>query len=94
MTKYKTTNRPWSCKKSRGLRWSINDGIIDVWGFKADAEANARLIVKAVNCHEQLLDAIKASIGWLACGVDKNTQRNLRAITILKEALQRAESEG
>lgn len=60
-----TTNRPWIAFVQSGSpdgwqRWAVGDGK-DVLIAKDLAEDSARLIVKAVNCHDELVEALKKS---------------------------------
>ena len=62
--------------------WSDDDSVIE-WtetiSHKEKEKANAEFIVRAVNNHENLLDALKATLDFLDKGLYMNTARMARA---------------
>ena len=106
MNKDQATKRPWS------ISYKIGDAIIcigepetngtDYYGGKLICESvepsNAKLIVKAVNCHDELVNAIN-NIEKLSIGFDTSLfnvkQRNAIALIYqncmnIKQSLQKA----
>ncbi len=57
----KHTPTPWFCFKA-GIGEESGDGIVSLWREGEEREANAALIVRAVNAHEAL---VKAGTGLL-----------------------------
>ena len=99
-SKHTHTAGPWrvgeyinACKKNEEL-WIHATGQTSpvcsiASNYRRDyAQADARLIAAA----PEMLEACKAAVGWLTHGnVDKNTQKNLRAVSILNDAITQAE---
>lgn len=104
MSQDQATPRPW---KLEGDKMSVsninNEGVCDCYfGVPANTyvegkyEANARLIVKAVNCHDELVEALEIALGYAEIqnseydGQDKSISKD---IELIKQALAKAESE-
>ena len=84
-TKDNATPRPWKLNEYTGEH---KDGytIFDCGGFlnMDEDKANARLIVKTVNCHDKLVEALKEIGETLKDG------RNEDAYYLVKQALKKA----
>jgi hypothetical protein len=98
------TKRPWSYRSEKDNRTIIigaNKIIAEVVGYD-ESEANARLIVKAVNCHDELVEACQKTLNWLNslnAGLPEDDpilvmQREYHAPykNVLKQALAKAEA--
>lgn len=106
MTK-QATPRPWKYKLSPAEHgtpaqaWIMGgDGLCVVMkqncGGDQDAKANARLIVNAVNCHDELVEALKKAQVRLLELENSNlaTKADQLARECIEQALARAEGEG
>lgn len=96
MIKEQATPRPWQVTKHyKNCITSENKGIIaQCSSFPSSSsqdEANALLIVKSVNCHDELVDTIRISIGLLAYNPDKIQIKQIQEL--LKQALFKATKE-
>ena len=94
MSEPKHSALPWStpdCGRIIGpscvVAWTGGSGFITV----EEIEANARLIVRAVNCHEQLVDALKTARDRLEYmfRVEGMTGEDLRLATAIEDAVIR-----
>ena len=56
-----------------------------------EAQANAERIVKAVNCHNDLVEALKALNKYLEAGYPQNMRLKEIAVVLLDKALAKAE---
>lgn len=56
-----------------------------------ECEANARLIVKAVNCHDELIEALKYALDFINTDSPKFDKIHTR--TKIKQALSKAEQQ-
>ena len=70
-------------------------------GIEAKAEANAHFIVKAVNCHDDLLTALKLAVhainrkpNFAVFCENKNIKNSYAIAAICDKAIAKAESEG
>ena len=60
----KPTPTPWAIFKA-GIGEENGDGIASLWRGSEEREANAALIVRAVNAHEALVKALNAAVRML-----------------------------
>ena len=101
MTKDNATPRPWHTRSGdcciRIVEKSLPEGFsvticeLSIGSF--NFEANAKLIVKAVNCHDELVEALKEAHAMLEnVGIEKG-QYYGKAINKVDQALSKAESD-
>lgn len=68
---YETTKRPWNCdpdKRVLTIGWAPTSYIKDEVGFpiaNVRSKEDGELIVKCINMHDELVEALKACIGDL-----------------------------
>lgn len=102
MTQSKHTPTPWRYKHSTrpDNTGGYDTAIIDIKnkiiaetfqnvdeGDSRDSKANAELIVKAVNCHDELIEAITLAIGLLQDNQPSKVDHH--ALEVLKQALSK-----
>lgn len=81
------TPTPWSAEVGGG-RGSWIKGYTGEWtalscgDTDASAEANARFIVRAVNCHDELLAALEGDIDWIDALSQMTIERDTAMVRI------------
>lgn len=90
MGEHRHTATPWRVFLYGGVQIGHVDGaaICSMWGDKAEGEANAAFIVKAVNCHDELVNALKAARPFLAISDDQRASGRLK---LVEAAIAKAE---
>ena len=75
----KPTPTPWAIFKA-GIGEENGDGIASLWREGDEREANAALIVRAVNAHDALVKALKTALGVVDQGrrIDSEQAHYLR----------------
>ena len=100
MTKDNATPRPWKVSDLNKCRIVADDNAgryvaityHDMLHNTEMNEANAQLIVKAVNCHDELVEALKLSYRSLT--IDSDMEKDFAVeIKKIKQALAKAESD-
>ena len=100
MTKDNATPRPWKVSDLDKFRIVADDNAgryvaityHDMLHNTEMNEANAQLIVKAVNCHDELVEALKLSYRSLT--IDSDMEKDFAVeIKKIKQALAKAESD-
>ena len=81
----KPTPTPWTIFKS-GIGEENGDGIASLWREGVEREANAALIVRAVNAHEGLIAALE---GLIAAHLRSYDPIHKEAIAAARAALAR-----
>lgn len=64
------------------------------WQGDPEAEANARFIVRAVNCHDELLAALEGDIDWLDALSQMTIERDTVMVRILAHRALIAKARG
>lgn len=99
----KATPRPWMWAESPKMKgswqlWSAHEkGIYNTWIANSKGEsistdenfANAELIVRAVNCHDELVEKLEVAIRALT----RLGEGNSANVFMMKESLKRARGE-
>lgn len=98
------TKRPWHITKIGNIRSSNDIGIANMDYFEKSVEeykANSELIIKAVNCHDELVEALKElnrSSGkgcWCEMAIgNPMVKDHSKGCLMAKQALKRAEEAG
>lgn len=90
------TKRPW--KFQPAYRAKLSPRIIsedkerkEICYFNLDGSANAKLIVKAVNCHDELIEALKGTVR--AIEYLSGTTKHSILYNNAKQALSKAQEE-
>ena len=83
----KATPRPW---KLEAFHKRLECGPVTIKDVSDSGYANAKLIVKAVNAHDDLLAVAKGAYGWLKA-LPKDRQPDDEWFIPLQEAIAKAE---
>ena len=83
------TPRPWKYDFNAGTIFATvreqDIRVVDVPQVNGEQEANARLIVTAVNCHDELVDALQ----WFIDRVDAGEVRSRKSYNKFKTLLDK-----